>query len=337
MSLPHVTIKSGKWLLSGLVLVNVFIWGLTLFSFRHHPSFIGMGLLAWSFGLRHAVDADHIAAIDNTTRKLMSQNQKPISVGTFFSLGHSTIVIIAAAVIALSAGKMDHYFPQVAHIGGWIGTITSIVFLLIMAGLNWRVFKHSFQRFSQLKSGTYQHHHDDDHHHMSGPLTRLFQFAFRLVNKSWHMYFIGFLFGLGFDTATEVGLLAMSATNATNGMNIWLIMLFPALFTAGMALIDTLDSFLMVGAYDWALNKPSRKLYYNLTITGTSIIMAFGIGVIELLNLLPLNNQGTFGSLLSGLSDNWSVLGGVFIVLFALCWGGSLWFYKRQNYDQLSA
>ena len=326
-------------LVISLIIINVVIWALAFFVFKGQPELIGMALIAWSFGLRHAVDADHIAAIDNTTRKIMSTGKTPIAVGTYFSLGHSTIVVLAAAAIALTADRIQNHMPHIAEIGGHIGSLVSIAFLLIMAWINAQVFLSTHHRFKRLKNAKNIAFDDEESPIVGGLFFRLFHRLFQFITKSWHMYFIGFLFGLGFDTATEIGLLAISATNASHGMNIWLIMIFPALFTASMSLIDTLDNFLMIGAYGWAFEQPARKLYYNMTITAVSVLIAITIGGIELLNFISDYYQltGRFWDSLNSLSDHWSWIGGGLVLLFIGCWIFSVVNYKRKGYDKLSS
>ncbi|MGP2689111.1 HoxN/HupN/NixA family nickel/cobalt transporter, partial [Serratia nevei] len=247
-------------LLLGLVAVNVIVWLLALAVFKDNAALMGTALLAYSFGLRHAVDADHIAAIDNVTRKLMQQGKTPVAVGTFFSLGHSTIVVLASAAIAATAMMFSRQMGWFHETGGLIGTLVSSLFLLTVAFINLLVLISVWRAFRQVKAGELPAHQSLDLLMSGGGvLARCFRPLFRLVNQSWHMYLVGFLFGLGFDTATEVGLLGISAAGAGHGMNLWSIMLFPALFAAGMALIDSIDNFVMIGAYGWAFSKPIRK------------------------------------------------------------------------------
>lgn len=253
-----------------LVIVNLIVWMLALLTFHNYPLLIGTSVLAYTFGLRHAVDADHIAAIDNVTRKLMQENKRPVAVGFFFSLGHSTIVVLASIAIAVTAATIQRQFPEFQKIGGLIGTSVSALFLLLIALINMVVLWDVFKTFQSVKrGGIYDEQTLDEFLNQRGLLGRFFRPLFRLIDSSWKMYPLGVLFGLGFDTATEVGLLGISANQAAQGLSIWSILLFPALFTAGMSLIDTTDGILMLGAYGWAYVKPIRKLYYNMTITST--------------------------------------------------------------------
>jgi nickel/cobalt transporter (NiCoT) family protein len=320
-----------------VLLFNLGAWGWSLIAFRHYPLLLGTAFLAYSFGLRHAVDADHIAAIDNVTRKLMQEGRRPVAVGFMFSLGHSTIVFLACAAIAgatLAFKQMD----LLKDVGGIIGTVISALFLFAIALINLIVLRSVFQVFQRVRRG--QPYVDEDLNTLlanRGLLSRILRPVFRLITRSWHMYPLGVLFGLGFDTATEIGLLGISAAQATKGLPIWSILIFPALFTAGMTLIDTTDSILMLGAYGWAFIKPIRKLYYNLTITLVSVIVAILVGAIEVLGLIgdQLHLSGAFWDRMGTLNDNFGVLGYLIIGLFALSWLVSLLFYKYRRYDDL--
>ena len=328
------------WLLVALVILNLMAWAAAFFAFNHHPTLIAAAILAYGYGLRHAVDADHIAAIDNVTRKLMQQGQRPISVGAFFSLGHSSIVILACIAIAATSLAFGDRIGWLHQYGATLGTLVSSLFLLAMALLNWMIFRDVYRIFRQVKRGETLREKDVDLlvSGTGGIMTRLYRFAFNLVNKSWHMYLVGFLFGLGFDTATEVGLLGISAAGATSGMSVWSIMVFPLLFASGMALIDSLDNFVMVGAYGWAFNKPIRKLYYNMTITATSVVIALVIGGLEGLGLLA-DKLGLQGGLWHGieiLNDNMGRVGYAAIALFVVLWAWSAINYRRKNYDSLA-
>ena len=232
-------------------------------------------MLAYTFGLRHAVDADHIAAIDNVTRKLMQQGQRPVGVGFFFSLGHSAVVVLMSVGVAFAASALTSRFDSMKAVGGIISTSASALFLFAIAFINILVLISVYRTFQAVKRG--EPFAEDDFDillNKRGFLSRIFRPLFRLVTKSWHMLAIGFLFGLGFDTATEVALFGISSAQAANGMSFSSIMVFPALFTAGMSLVDTTDGVLMLGAYGWAFMKPIRKLYYNMTITAVSVVVA---------------------------------------------------------------
>jgi nickel/cobalt transporter (NiCoT) family protein len=270
-----------------LIAFNIGAWIWAFAAFRHYPLLMGTCLLAYSFGLRHAVDADHIAAIDNVTRKLMQADKRPVTVGLMFSLGHSTIVVLASVGIAATALALQGRLDGFKEIGGLIGTLVSSFFLFALALMNFLILRGIYRAWKHVRSGGA--YVDDDFDMLlanRGFIARLFRPLFRLVTRSWHMYPIGFLFGLGFDTATEISLLGIAATQAAKGLSAWSIMVFPVLFSAGMSLVDTLDGHLMLGAYGWAYQKPLRKIYYNMTITLVSIIVAVVIGGIEALGLV---------------------------------------------------
>jgi len=321
-----------------LVLANALAWLWALIAFHDYPVLIGTAFLAYAFGLRHAVDADHIAAIDNVTRKLMQEGKRPVAVGLFFSLGHSTIVVLASAAIALATATLEGRFDAFKVIGGVIGTMVSVVFLFVVAAANFVVLCSVYRTFRRVRRG--EAYIEEDLNHLlaqRGFLGRLFRPMFRLVSQSWHMYPLGFLFGLGFDTATEIGLLGISAAEASKGLPIWSIMVFAALFTAAMALIDTTDGVLMLGAYGWAFTKPIRKLYYNLTITFVSVLVAVLIGGIEALGLLAdrLSLEGPFWSLIVALNDHFGSLGYLIIAIFVTSWLVSIAVYRLGRFDRL--
>jgi nickel/cobalt transporter (NiCoT) family protein len=317
---------------------NVAAWLWALIAFRHFPLLLGTAFLAYSFGLRHAVDADHIAAIDNVTRKLMQEGKRPVAVGFLFSLGHSTIVVVGSAAIAATALLLQHRVDALRSIGGIIGTLVSTLFLFGIAFANLIVLRSIYAAFVRVRSGAPYIEEDLDLL-LSGRgfLARLFRPMFAMITRSWHMYPLGLLFGLGFDTATEIGLLGISAAQASKGLSIWSIMVFPALFAAGMSLIDTTDNILMLGAYGWAFVKPIRKLYYNLTITCVSVVVAFVVGGIEALGLLAGHFQlsGTFWDIVRRLNESFGLLGYFIIGLFALSWIFSIAFYRWRRFDEL--
>ena len=297
---------------------------------------LGTALLAYSLGLRHAVDADHIAAIDNVTRKLMQQGERPVSVGLYFSLGHSTVVVLASIFVALAAATFKTQLESMHAIGGVIGTLVSAAFLLAIAAVNLTIFFGVLRAFRHVRGGgAYVEEDMDLLLAKGGFLARIFRPLFAMVTRSWHMYPLGFLFGLGFDTATEIGLIGISAAEASKGLPIWSILVFPALFTAGMTLIDTTDSVLMVGAYGWAFLKPIRKLYYNMTITAVSIIVALVVGGIETLGLIgsQLSLSGRFWQTIGSLNDNFGTLGYLIIGIFIVSWVISLAAYRLGGYD----
>jgi nickel/cobalt transporter (NiCoT) family protein len=321
-----------------LAIANIGLWGAAAVTFRHYPVLLGTSFLAYSFGLRHAVDADHIAAIDNVTRKLMQQGKRPVGVGFFFSLGHSTIVFGLSAAVAATAVVIKNRFDAIENFGNIAGTLISAFFLLAIAIMSILILVSIFRTFRRVKAGGA--YADEDLNLLlarRGFFGRLFRGLFRLVDHSWQMYPVGVLFGLGFDTATEVGLLGISTAEASKGLPIWSIMVFPALFTAGMALIDTTDSILMLGAYGWAFAKPLRKLYYNITITSVSVLVALIVGGLETLGLIQgeLNLSGPFWAPIAGLNSNFGTLGYVIIGIFVMSWIVSVTIYKLRRYDEI--
>ncbi len=321
-----------------LIGANVLAWLWAAVTFHTHPVLLGTSLLAYGFGLRHAVDADHIAAIDNVTRKLMQQGKRPIGVGFFFSLGHSTVVVGLSVAIALTAAALQSRFDAFKDLGGLIGTTVSAFFLFAIALANIIILVAVYRTFQSVKRGG--RFVDEDLNILlanRGLFGRLFRGLFRLIGRSWHMYPLGFLFGLGFDTATEIGLLGISAAGAAKGLSIWSILIFPALFTAGMSLVDTTDSILMLGAYGWTFVKPIRKLYYNMTITAVSVLVALLIGGIEALGLIAdkLGLEGSFWDFIGELNDNFGVIGYLIIGIFVASWLISAIVYRLKRYDEI--
>jgi nickel/cobalt transporter (NiCoT) family protein len=323
-----------------LVAANLSAWAWALIAFRAHPVLLGTAFLAYTFGLRHAVDADHIAAIDNVTRKLMQSGQRPVTVGFFFALGHSTIVVLASLAVAAGTTALQSRFDSLQEVGGLIGTSVSAFFLLAVAIANMAILGGVYRAFARVRRGGRYIEEDFDQLLAGrGLLARVFRPAFRLVTKSWHMYPLGFLFGLGFDTATEIALLGISAAGASRGLSIWSVMVFPALFTAGMSLVDTTDGVLMLGAYGWAFARPIRKLYYNLTITAVSVLLALVIGGIEVLSLVGdrLGLEGPFWDAVGALNDNFGTFGYLIIAIFVLSWLVSAAIYRIRGYDAIEA
>ena len=245
-----------------LTIFNLGVWLCAVIAFQPHPVLLGTALLAYSLGLRHAVDADHIAAIDNVTRKLMQEGKRPVAVGFLFSIGHSTVVLLGSSAIAATAMALQHRFDGVKAIGSFLGTLASTVFLVSIAIVNLLLLRSVYRTFVRVRRGEpYVEEDLDLLLGNRGVLARLYRPMFRMIGSSWHMYPLGMLFGLGFDTATEIGVLGISAAEATKGLSLWSVLVFPALFAAGMALVDTTDNILMLGAYGWAMAKPIRKLY----------------------------------------------------------------------------
>ena len=316
------------------------LWALT--AFHDYPILLGTATLAYTFGLRHAFDADHIAAIDNVTRKLMQEGKRPVAVGFFFSLGHSTIVVALSITIAITATALQSKFDNFTSIGEIVGTLVSALFLFAIAIANILILRSIYRTFQIVKNGGKFVEEDLDLMlSQRGFMGRILRRFFHLIERSWHMYPLGLLFGLGFDTATEVGLLGISATQAAQGMSIWSILVFPALFTAGMSLMDTTDSILMLGAYGWAFVKPIRKLYYNLTITAVSVIVAVVVGGLEVLNLigdrLGLTSGGGFWGAIGAINDNFGILGYLIVGIFLVSWLVSFLIYRANGYDAIEA
>jgi nickel/cobalt transporter (NiCoT) family protein len=294
---------------AALLGANAIAWILAfLFLAPGHAVLLGTALLAYTFGLRHAVDPDHISAIDNVTRKLMQEGKRPVAVGFYFSLGHSTIVVAMTLAIVLAAGAVRVHLPSLERLGGVVGTGVSAVFLFLIAAINAFVLADILRALGRARRGEALSDRTlDESLDRGGLLGRIFKPLLRLVSRSRDMYAIGLLFGLGFDTATEVGLLGIAAIEAGKGLPVWTILLFPALFAAGMSLIDTTDGILMLGAYGWAFLDPARKLYYNLTITSASVLVAVLVASVEL--------SGIAGG---GAQPAW--LGFAIVGFFALAW-----------------
>ncbi len=320
-----------------LAAANLGAWAWALAAFRHYPLLLGTALLAYGLGLRHAIDADHIAAIDNVTRKLMQDGRRPVGIGFFFSLGHSTVVVLASVAIAATAMALSTRLASFRNLGGMIGTIVSALFLLVIAIMNLFILIAVYRTFHHVRRGG-EYVEEDLNALMAGSgfLARIFRPLFGMIRESWHMYPLGLLFGLGFDTATEIGLLGISAAGAAKGMSIWTILVFPMLFTAGMSLVDTTDSVLMLGAYGWAFARPIRKLYYNMTITFVSVLVALLVGGIEALGLVGArwDLHGWLWNAVARLNGNFGTLGYLIIGVFVASWLISVAVYRLKGYDQ---
>lgn len=299
-------------LLAFLICANGLFWAMTWASAQHVALLLSAGWLAYGFGLRHAVDADHISAIDNTTRRLMERGKRPTGVGFYFSLGHSTVVILLCAALSLSTAYVEKHMPQWEKLGGIVGGSISTVFLFAIGIINLVVLWDLYRAYRQVRRGDVPGAvaHEPA---LGGLMGRFLAPLLALVQHSWQMYFIGFLFGLGFDTATEVGILALSAHSSHGGVSFWAIMLLPLLFTAGMCLIDTLNGILMLRAYGWAFVRPVRRLYYNMSITAFSVLVAFVVGGHELVQLfsdhLPTHSVAMWAANLNFDNVGYAIIG----------------------------
>jgi high-affinity nickel-transport protein len=337
--LPADTRRRVVLLYGALGLLNVVAWSLTLLASAQYSFFLASAVTAYTFGLRHAVDADHISAIDNVTRALMQDGKRPVGVGVFFSLGHSTIVVMLSLLLAFSLKIVRQGVSNdaLASNVGVIGTSVSALFLLLIAAINIVVLIDIYKMWRTVSAGgTYEEHKVEEYLNQRGLLARLFRPIVRQVNASWKMYPVGVLFGLGFDTATEVGLLGIVATSGSSHLPVAYIMVFPLMFLAGMTLIDTTDSILMLGAYGWAFVRPIRKLYYNLNVTLISVLVALVIGAIEALQVIgqELNLDGPFWTFILN-SIDLNKMGFIIIAIFVIAWAASTAVYRLKRYDTL--
>jgi nickel/cobalt transporter (NiCoT) family protein len=311
----------------GLFAGNAIAWLWAWSAGQGRATLVGMAALAYLLGLRHAVDADHIAAIDNVTRKLMQQGGRPVTVGLYFSLGHSTVVAAACVAVALVSGSVRSWLGQVSAVGGVVGTAVSAAFLLAIAAANlvtlssvWRTWRAA--RGQPGDNATLTVQIEAQAELQGGILTRWLRPLMALIGRPSQMYWLGLLFGLGFDTASEIGLLGLSAAQASRHFPLWSIMVFPALFAAGMSLVDTTDGVLMTGAYGWALDAPHRKLSYNLIVTLASIVVAVIVGLLEVLGLIADRfslGAGAWG-LLAAANRHFGAIGCLIILGLLACW-----------------
>lgn len=319
-----------------LVVLGIHVIGiLALFAVAPtHPVFIGMGIAAYAFGARHAFDIDHIAAVDNTIRKLVAQKEDSRGVGLYFSLGHSTVVFLLAVLTAVSVKFVTQYMTSMQDIGGIIGVVVSGVFLVFIAILNSMLFIQLWKIFRKMKYEKMSEAELEKIFQAKGFFTRYLGRLFKLVNKSWHIYPIGFLFGLGFDTATEISLLTMSAGAAQSNLPIMGIIALPLLFAAGMSLFDTLDGLMMTKSYAWADDRPVRKVYYNLTVTAISVVAALSVGIVELAQITSdkLHLSGAFWDAIA--SIDFGNLGFFLVVAFLIIWGLSVYIWKFHRIEE---
>jgi high-affinity nickel-transport protein len=320
-----------------LLTVSALVWIWAFIALAGRPTLLGTALLAYVLGLRHAVDADHIATIDNVVRKLMQEGKRPIAVGLFFSLGHSLAIAVAVAAIAATAFALQGRFQEFKAIGSMVGTGASAFFLLAIAIINLVILRGVWRSFRRARRGELVAEQELNALLAGrGLLARVFRPLFRMVSRSSQMFPVGFLFGLGFDTATEISLFAVAASQASGGMTIGTVMIFPALFTAGMTLVDTTDSVLMVGAYGWAFLNPIRKIWYNLTITAISVVVALLIGGMEALRLIAdkLGLEGAFWDAIDGLNGGLANFGYLVVGVFLASWAVSYLIYRWQGLDR---
>jgi nickel/cobalt transporter (NiCoT) family protein len=322
----------------GVLLLHVLGWGALLTYGVGHPAFIGLGGLAYTFGLRHAFDADHISAIDNTTRKLLQQRGRPVGVGFFFSLGHSTVVLLIALLLGLAIRSLVQSVAgdggQLKNLGGLIGTSVSGVFLIVIGVLNLLILLDILRVYRRMRRGAYDRGSLHQELVAGGLMSRIFGRLFRLVSQSWHMYPIGFLFGLGFDTASEVALLAISAGAAAQGLPFQGVVSLPIIFAAGMSLMDTTDGAFMAKAYSWAFSNPIRKVFYNLTVTALSVFVALFVGTVELGQLL-IGRLGLRGGVFGAIGGlDFGSLGFVIVGAFVVTWAAAFTIFKVRRVEE---
>ena len=297
----------------------------------------GLGLVAYILGLRHGFDADHIAAIDNTTRKLLHEKKRPLTVGTWFSLGHSTIVAGLIVALVFLTDFIKSHIAAFQQVGNLFGTAVSGTFLFLIGFVNLLIVAEVYRMFREARAGRMDEAQYESQMNQRGLLYRFFFRFFRAVEEPWQIYPIGVLFGLGFDTATEVALIAISVGAGVSGIvPVWTILVLPLLFTCGMVLSDTSDGFAMRFAYGWAFNHPIRKIYYNLTLTVISVLVAFAVGGLELLQVLALE-LGLSGPVWSTLAAiSFETIGIGIVVLFVGAWAIALVIYRWKGYERLT-
>jgi high-affinity nickel-transport protein len=304
-----------------------------VFAGQNYPVLVGLAMLAYGFGLRHSVDPDHLAAIDNVTRKLMQDGKRPVAVGFFFALGHSSVVLVVSGLVALSSSFIGGRLPLFKSLGALVGTSFSCLFLLLIGTINLIVLLDTIKVWRKIKSGAVAEADKSlfEHIETGGMLSRVLRPMMKLVKNSWQIYWIGLIFGLGFDTASEVALLSMTGSTSVGSIPVIAVMILPLAFTAAMSLVDTLDGVLMLGVYGWAFRNPVRKIYYNMYITGFSVVLAIGIGGFEAMQLFSLCTG--YGASLAGFADkiqsaNW----GIYIIgVFVLGWIGSALLYRMRT------
>ncbi|WP_086428910.1 HoxN/HupN/NixA family nickel/cobalt transporter [Staphylococcus cornubiensis] len=308
----------------------VFMW----IGSSQYPLMMSMGVIAYTLGLRHAFDADHIAAIDNTVRKLLQQKQNPMGVGFYFSLGHSSVVFLMAVALGVAVTWAQRHLPTFQSTGGLIGTIVSGVFLLLIGILNLIILVQLIQLFRQLRHRHITDAQMDELVESRGLMMRFVRPLFQFIQKSWHIFPLGFLFGLGFDTASEVSLLALSAGAAQHTVPFLGIIALPILFASGMSLLDTLDGVLMTNAYHWAFDKPARKIFYNITMTAISVVAAILIGGVEIIQLLGEKWHWENGVLgwITQIDFGW--LGYALVIVLILSWIIAIIVWKVGRFEE---
>ena len=333
-----------------IIALNVVGWLIfILYVMPHHFDYKGVGgsrglgvglgvaITAWFLGFRHAFDADHISCIDNTTRKLMADGKRPLGTGFFFSFGHSTVIVAVGVGITFAAravfGAMVNPNSAYETAGGAIGTLLSAGFLYLIAVLNLIVLAGIFKVFREMRSGAYNEVELEHQLQARGLMYRFFGRFMRSINHTWQLYFVGLVFGIGFDTTTEVVLLAATAYAAIQGLPFFAVLALPFMFSGGMMLFDTLDGCFMNFAYGWAFARPVRKVYYNLVITGLSIGAAFIIGTIEILGILTteLHLNGAFWNAMANFNIN--IAGFCIAALFVLIWAAALTYWRVGNVE----
>jgi high-affinity nickel-transport protein len=344
-------LSRSEWITIGamtafIVALHVIGWGLLIFAINpHHYAVgssevfgIGLGLTAYTLGMRHAFDADHIAAIDNTTRKLMAEDKRPVSIGFWFSLGHSSVVFGLCLLLALGvrtlAGQVENDSSGLQTVTGLIGTTVSGVFLYVIGIINLVVLVGILKVFRQMRAGSFDEQELEEQLNKRGFMNRILGGATKSVTRPWQMYPIGLLFGLGFDTATEVSLLVLAGGAAAFALPWYAILVLPVLFAAGMSLLDTIDGCFMNFAYGWAFSKPVRKVYYNITITGLSVAVALIIGTIELLSIVTDRLNITTGPLAAFAGVDLNYVGYAIVGLFVLTWAVALGVWKFGRIEE---
>jgi len=347
----------GEWARTGgmagtVIGLNVLGWGLLAAAAGGHYHInkteifgFGTGILAYTLGMRHAFDADHIAAIDNTTRKLVGEGKRPLSVGFFFSLGHSSVVFVLALLLNLGIRALDEQVKdagsQLQQTTNIVGTLVSGFFLFLIAAMNIVILAGILKVFREMRAGRYDDQELERQLNNRGLMNRFLGPLARRIDAPWKMYPIGFLFGLGFDTATEVALLVLAGTAVVSGLPFYAVLSLPILFAAGMSLFDTADGCFMNFAYDWAFARPVRKVYYNITITALSVFVAVFVGAVEILGLLgqERNLTGPGWSWLANFNINTAgfVIVGVFVVTWVVALG--IWHFGKleQRWENRAA